>query len=95
MSRLEYRKVPTSAEVYAVIHATHRGDLKVYGTVSEPDGNPWGDPDDCRMVTDWMLTGGEGPFIGAESRWTKGENHKSDNEQHTYWLWLPVEPEDA
>lgn len=71
MTALAYRKVATSAEVYAVIRARHQAEMVVFGTISEPDGNPWGDSDDCRMMTEWGIKGCDMPLIGINQRWTK------------------------
>ena len=96
MSQLAYRKVYTSAEVYAVIRARHAADMTVFGTISEPDGNPWGDSDDCRMLTEWGIKGHDVPLIGIDQRWSKDaaqSGHRDDT--YTYWLCSAINSEET
>ena len=92
MTQLAYRKVYTSAEVYAVIRARHSHEMSVFGTISQPDGDPFGDPDDCCMVTEWGIKGHDTPLIGIETRWIKSHDGKHSDGKSTYWLCSATEP---
>lgn len=88
----EYRKIPTSPEVWAVIRARHP-DLKVFSTFSAPDGNWFGDPDECAMFTEYGFGKSDVPIIGAETTWEKEQDkpHNRLNEKTIYWLCIHVE----
>ncbi len=94
-----YKKIPTSAEVWAVIHARHRGELKVFSSYSAPDGDPHGDPTQGRMCTAYGFERGDWPVIEARTTWDierdDSGNAKSTrkNEKHEYWLCAPVQPD--
>ncbi len=94
MNTLVYRKVATSAEVYAVIHARHRAQLAAYRTYSAPDGDHFGDPETCVMETDWGIKGQDGPLLGIRTTWEcdPSEPAQRRNEKHEYWLWQAIEP---
>jgi len=88
----EYKTIPTSVEVWAVIKAKHHDQLKVYSSYSAPEGDFFGNLNEGKMVTEYALTGADYPLMGAETRWTI--NHEKPyeriNEQHKYWLCLPL-----
>lgn len=83
----DYKKIPTSAEVWAVIRARHT-DLKVFSTYSAPDGDQFGNPDQCVMMTEYGIPGADVPLIGAETTWEKDPecDYKRVKETHRYWL---------
>jgi hypothetical protein len=95
---MNYKKVPTSAEVWAVIRARHPAELQVFGTISEPAGNPHGDPTVGLMVTSYGFPGGDFPVIEARTTWdiVEGQpSYKRTNEKHEYWLCHGVEETQA
>lgn len=83
-----YHRVPTSAEVWAVILARHP-EMVVFGTYSAPNGNPHGDPKG-KMFTSFGFSGFDYPVIEAETTWDIGEDGKRNNVKHEYWLCLPI-----
>ena len=91
-----YKKIPTSAEVWAVIHARHRGELKVFSSYSAPDGDQFGDPSKGKMFTSYGFEHGDYPVIEAQTTWDIDPEapSKRNNQQHEYWLCLP-QREDA
>ena len=90
----DYKRVPTSQQVWAAIRARHP-DLRVFGSYSAPDGDN-GDTSKGRMFTSYGLDPGDYPVIEAQTTWDIDPEamHKRRNEQHEYWLCLPVR-EDA
>lgn len=90
MSR--HKRMPTSAEVFAVIRARHSKDLDIYGSFSNPDGRFNGGPGEMgEMHTIYSLKGAVTPFIEARTTWTidPEQQHKRIDENHEYWLCLP------
>ena len=89
------RKVGTSAEVWAVIKARHP-ELVVFSSYSAPDGDQWGDPEKCTMMTEYGFSGADFPIIGAETTWTK--NHDKPYERtgqiHEYWLCIGIDSDE-
>lgn len=87
----DYARIPTSAEVWAVIHARHKDDLGVYATFSAPDGDPNGNPDVGRMETAYGLRGSDYPLMEARTTWEidRSQPHRRLNEKHEYWLCVP------
>lgn len=96
MTALVYRRVSTSAEVYAVIRARHAADMAVFSSYSAPDGDHFGDPETCVMETDWGLKGQAGPLLGIRTTWQRDREHPAQRpcERHEYWLWQAIEPRD-
>lgn len=90
----EYKRVPTSAEVWAVIRARHP-EMKVFGSFSAPEGDPYGDPSKGRMFTSYGFEGNDYPVIEAQTTWDiDHENkHMRVNQHHEYWLCLPIREE--
>lgn len=92
----EYRRVSTSAEVWAVIRARHP-DLCVFESFSDPNGAfNGGSGLTGRMETALGFRGEDYPLIAAKTTWgiNPDEPYKRMNERHEYWLCLPVR-EDA
>ena len=85
-----YKRVKTSAEVWAVIRARHP-EMKVFGGYSAPDGDQFGDPSKGKMFTSYGFDKGDYPVIEAETTWDidLDKIHNRLNEQHEYWLVLP------
>tara|TARA_B110000046_G_C12849346_1_gene337050 strand:+ start:502 stop:777 length:276 start_codon:yes stop_codon:yes gene_type:complete len=82
-----YKKVQTSCYVYEMIREIHK-ELKVFNIISQPDGDSFGNHDNCRMLTEYGFDGHEYPIIGTSKTWTKNHNVPSEriNEKHSYWL---------
>ena len=81
----DYRTVETSPEVWAVIRARHP-ELVPFGTASfEGD-----------MFTSYGFPGCDFPVMEARTTWdiNPEERWKRNNEQHRYWLCLPIENQD-
>ena len=90
----DYRRVKTSAEVWAVILARHP-EMVVFGSLSAPDGDPLGNPNQGRMFTSFCFAGGDYPVIEAQTTWDIARvtdleyTGRRANEQHEYWLCVP------
>jgi hypothetical protein len=86
----EYKRVPTSAEVWAVIRARHP-EMVVFSSYSAPDGDEFSVQ--SRMFTSYGFPGADFPVMEAETTWDRCQEapYARQNEQHRYWLCLPVE----
>ena len=89
----DYRKIPTSAEVWAAIKAKHP-ELRVFSSYSASDGDPYGNPNKCTMMTEYGFDGCGCPLMGAETTWYKNYDELSDK-KHVYWLCVPVDDFDS
>jgi alpha-L-fucosidase len=89
-----YKRVRTSAEVWAVIRARHP-EMVVFGSYSAPNGDHHGDPTKAKMFTSYGFEGCDYPVMEAESTWDIGEGYKRNNEKHEYWLCLPMRETDG
>ena len=90
MSR--YKKVETSAEVWAVLKARHGAALRVFSSYSAPKGEPMGDPKHAVMMTEYGFEDGQWPLMGARTTWELTEKPgERKNEQTTYWLCYRTE----
>ena len=87
----DYKRVPTSAEVWAVIWARHP-ELEVFGSYSAPGGDQFGDPRKGKMLASYGFQHGDYPVIEAQTTWDidRETPSKRNNEQHEYWLCLPI-----
>jgi hypothetical protein len=75
----DYRTVETSPEVWAVIRARHP-ELVPFGTASfEGD-----------MFTSFGFKGADFPLMEARTTWEIGPEYQRINEQHRYWLCIPI-----
>lgn len=88
---MEYRKIATSAEVWAVIRARHK-DLVVFGSYSAPDGDQFGDMSIGRMDTSYGFRNSDYPLIEASTTWTidHDQRHNRIDEITEYWLCIPI-----
>jgi hypothetical protein len=88
----EYKRIETSPEVWAVIHARHRSELKVFATYSAPGGDQFGDPRKGKMFTSYGFEKGDFPVMEAETIWdiNPEKEYERFNEKHKYWLCLPI-----
>ena len=88
---MRFNKIETSAEVWAVIHARHP-DMQIHGTLSQPDGDPFGNRSDCSMYTEYGLAGQDIPIIAALTQWTGVDgDSKRHNETHKFWLCAAID----
>ena len=87
----DYKRVPTSPEVWAVIRARHP-ELRVFGSYSAPNGDPGGDCDRGKMFTSYGFEQGDYPVIEAQTTWDfdPEARYKRSNEQHEYWICIPI-----
>lgn len=92
----KYTKRTTTPEVWAVIRASHP-ELVVYSSYSAPDGDRFGNPDKCKMFTEYGFKDSDVPIIGAETTWEKDleYEYKRVNEQTEYWLCIAVDDLDS
>ena len=51
------------------IYRQHAAELVPFGTISQPDGNPHGDPERARMYTEWGLENTDFPIIAHDETW--------------------------
>lgn len=84
-----YKRVQTSAEVWAVIRARHP-EMVVFGSYSAPEGDPYGDSTKGQMATSYGFEGCDYPLIEAKTTWDIVEDYKRNNVKHEYWLCLPI-----
>ncbi len=93
----DYKTIPTTPEVWAVIKARHHADLSVFSSFSNPDGTFIGG---CgqhgEMFTAYGFKGADYPLMEARTTWDidRAEPHKRINEEHKYWLCIPIKEED-
>lgn len=95
---MNHKRIATSAEVYAVIFARHRHQLKVFSSLSDPDGNQFGDGTTGRMETELYIDGADCPLLKIRTTWpiTLDGNGNArparDEERHNeYWICYPVQ----
>lgn len=90
-----YKRIPTSAEVYAVLRARHGKEMGVYSSFSDPDGSFNGGSVGC-METEWAIKGSDTPILSARTTWEidPEATYKRINEQNEYWLCYPTRSEE-
>lgn len=92
----DYKRISTSAEVYAVIKVRHT-ELKVFSSFSDPEGTAFGG---CgmqgRMETSYGFEGSDYPILDAKTTWDidRDQPYKRVNEKHEFWLCLPIKEQD-
>jgi len=93
---MNYKRIPTSKEVYCAKMDRHYEDLSVFSSYSAPNGDYYGNPDVCRMMTEWGFKGADFPILGIETTWDRQPKgvYERVNEQHKYWLCVVVEEND-
>lgn len=86
-----YKTIPTSAEVWAVINARHP-ELRVFGSYSAPEGDQFSNPEKGRMFTSLGFKNSDYPIMEAQTTWDINIENPSKrmNEKHEYWLCLPI-----
>jgi len=95
MNGAEYKTVPTSAEVWAVIHSRHP-ELKVFASYSAPDGDEFGNRDQGVMFTSYGFLEGDYPIMEARTMWDidrESQAREKKEEKHEYWLCVPIKDE--
>ena len=92
MMNNEYRRVPTSAEVWAVLNARHASELRVYGSYSAPEGDSFGDPSKTVMKTEYSFEDARWPIMGACTTWDVADaTFPRTSERTNYWLCVRTE----
>jgi len=91
----DYYKIPTTREVWAVIHASHPN-MEVFSIYSAPEGNSHGDLDQGVMETAYALKGCDFPIIEARSTWERNRvvKYERKNEKTEYWLCVAKKEND-
>lgn len=85
----DYLCVETSAEVWAVIQARHRNQLRVFSSFSDPSGTQFGGGGtEGRMETTYGFARGDHPVIGAKTTWTIDGEVRGER-QTTYFMMIP------
>ncbi|GAB3416858.1 hypothetical protein NX774_12005 [Massilia agilis] len=85
----DWKRIPTSAEVAAVIRARHGKELVVFSSFSDPDGTFNGGAGvRGRMETAWGFSGADAPILEARTTWDIDieQQYGRANEKHEYWL---------
>lgn len=85
----DWIRIPTSAEVAAVIRARHGKELVVFGSFSDSEGRfNCGAGEQGRMDTMWGFSGADAPILEARTTWDidPEQEHKRVNEKHDYFL---------
>lgn len=82
----DYKKVRTTIDIFNALHSTH--DLKVFSSYTASQGDYYGNPETCRIFTEWGLKGFDIPLCGKETTWNKDLNNPLNrlNEENKYWL---------
>ena len=89
----DYKRIATSAEVWAVIRAKHSDHLEAFMSYSAPDGDEFGDG---VMQTGYGFKGADYPFIEVKTTWRidREKPSKRLDELREYWLCIPVKDAD-
>lgn len=88
-----YKKMATSAEVWAVIRARHNKDLVVFGSYSAPEGDEFIGDSSGRMDTSYGFKDGDFPLMEASTTWSidREKPHERIDEITEYWLCVPID----
>ena len=82
---MSYGRIPTSAEVFAVIRARHP-ELRVFGSYTATDGSDY-DPSRAKMSTSYCFEQYDYPVIEIQTTWDiPSDGYDRKNERHEYWL---------
>lgn len=70
-----------------MIRSSHP-ELVVFCSYSAPDGDQFGNPDECQMFTEFGFRDADVPLIGAKTTWEKDPECEYNrlNEKTEYWL---------
>ncbi len=94
---LEWKKIPTSAEVYAVIWAKHCDELRPFASYTYCDGIPYGNPDRGEVMTEWGIENSDVALIGSLQTYDIVRSEKSTghiNRQFEYWICVAQQPDE-
>lgn len=86
------KRLPTSAEVFAVLRARHHTDMTIFSSYSDPTGTTFGrDGTQGRMDTEYGLALSDFPLMGASTTWMidPAQPHRRIDEKTEYWLCAP------
>lgn len=92
----DYKRLVTSAEVYAVIMARHRDKMAAFESFSDPDGTFNGGPGGYgRMDTIWGIAGCDYPILEIQTHWRidPEQPHKRLDQAHQYFLLMAEKEE--
>lgn len=90
----DWKRIPTSPEVFAVIWAKHGDALRVFSSYSNPTGRD-GLSDQPQMLTEWGFKDEDFPIVGLRRVWDLGEKeHERINERAEHWLCIGELPSD-
>lgn len=89
---MEHKRITTTKEVWQAIRHAHGGEMGVFSSFSNPDGEFMGFSGRGEMMTEWAINGADFPIIGAQTTWDIDELDRSvkSNEQTRYWLCVAV-----
>ena len=91
---MTHQKIKTTFNVWAATKNSHP-ELKVFSSYSAPDGDMFGDPDICVMMTEYGFNNSDYPIIGAKTTWDRVTNSiKRTNEKTEYWLCVAINEEE-
>ena len=90
---MDHRKIETTYQVWKQIKESHP-ELVVFSSYSAPDGDMFGDPSKCVMMTEYGFKGCDYPIIGSKTTWDNNGELKRENEQHKYWFCVGVDPDE-
>lgn len=82
------KRIPTNYKVWNTIKSEHK-DLVLLNSYSAADGDIYGGPERCKMITEYGFKGCDSPIMGAETTWDRNieEPHTVENEINEYWLY--------
>jgi hypothetical protein len=87
----DYQKVPTTLDVWRVIHRDH--ELVPFASFSDPTGTFNGGPGEVgRMETGYGIRGTDYPILWARTTWKiDPQDSGRRDEKHEYWLCIAKE----
>lgn len=71
----DFLLIPTTADVYMAILRQHGTELVPFGTISQSEGSPHGDPEQARMYTEWGFRNADYPTIAHDETWRHDSEH--------------------
>lgn len=86
----DYKLIPTTREVYGTIYAEHCSQFQVFATISQPNGNPHGDPERAHMYTEWGFKGCDFPTIAVEKTWQVNREDPSQRVEYDIQYFICV-----
>ncbi len=93
----DIKLIATTADVYMAIFRQHAVDLVPFGTISQPDGNPHGDPEQARMYTEWGFKSADFPIIAHDETWRHDPQQPGvrNDSKRCYYLCVARDREQA